>query len=73
MKHSKADFGRSIEAWGTADLTEGQFLSEYRRCGRDGAFQVHLAQRHMLILFHKVARPICEPILDGLTRVLARG
>lgn len=48
--------------------SEGRFLSEYRRQGRDGEFQLHLARRHVLIAFHKLARPICEPILRRLPR-----
>lgn len=60
--------GQNIPEWNTPELTEGQFLSEYRRTGRDGSFQAHLAQRHLMIAFHKLARPICEPILRALSR-----
>ncbi|UUG69992.1 hypothetical protein SEA_ZUCKER_32 [Arthrobacter phage Zucker] len=73
MRHPKNDMGHGIPEWNTQQLTEGQFLSEYRRTGRDGAFQAHLLQRHLLIAFHKMARPFCEPILRAMTQGVNRG
>ena len=53
-------------------MTEGQWLSEYRKSGRDGEFQLHLARRHAIIAFHKIMRPWALPFLDWLSVRLNR-
>jgi len=57
--------------------TEGQALAQIRREGHDMFFAWYLAQQRVRIfgavLTRDAVRPWAEPILNAMTRVLARG
>jgi hypothetical protein len=59
-----------------SDITEGQFLSQYRREGRDAEFQSHLLHRRVRILGAVVVRdlvaPWADPVCDWLERAIRR-
>lgn len=69
--YSKADFGRNVAEWNTPHLTEGQFLSEYRRCGRDWQFQWYLLGQRIRIVGAALTAPLV-PLVDWLSRKLPK-
>jgi hypothetical protein len=52
-------------------MTEGQFLSQYRREGRDWQFQWYLLGQHLRILGATLTRPLV-PVVEWLARKLDR-
>ncbi len=58
-------------------MTEGQFLGQYRREGRDMFFAWYLLHQHMRIVgaifIRDAVRPWAEPGLNWTAKALTRG